>query len=118
MQEIDFSNLVADQSAAAFIKAMKQLDLDWKNTLPEDAQIVFYILLSGGGMLEIGHVTEEGYNGLRIQGRDEQGEIYVLIVHQATVQIMCKVLKITPEHPRRPIGFGPHPPGPQETEAS
>jgi hypothetical protein len=101
-----------DKSSGAFIKALRQLDMEWKAQLPEDAQIAFYVPLVGGGMLRVGYVSETGADLLYIQGRDEDGETYVLIAHQATIQFFCNVLKVTPEEPRRPIGFGPHPPEP------
>jgi hypothetical protein len=99
-----------DKSSAAFIQALRQLDADWRTRLPNDAQLVFYVPLLNGKLVELGHITEEGYNSVRIQGHDQDGEIYVLIAHQATLQFFCKVRKVTPEHPRREIGFGkPHP---------
>ena|ERR1044072_8840350 len=103
-----------DKSSGAFVKALRRLDGDWKTQLPEDAQIAIYVPLVGGGMIRVGYVAENGADILYIQGRDEDGETYVLIAHQATIQFYCKVLKVTPEQPRRPIGFGPHPPDPPE----
>ncbi len=108
MQEL-LDNL-PDRSSAAFISALRQLDVDWHAKLPEDAQISIYVLLPNGRNVQLGYIAEQGYNGFYIQGYDGDGEAYVLIAHQATLQFFCKVKKVTPEQPRRPIGFGPHPP--------
>lgn len=117
MEEFDYDALadaIPDKSAAELVKALRKLDDDWHAQLPDDAQIVIYVPLMNGKTIQLGYVQEMGYNGLYIQGRDDDGETYVLIAHQATIQFFCKVLKITPEHPRKPIGFGPHPPAPPE----
>jgi hypothetical protein len=102
-----------DKSSAEFIKALRKIDADWHSQLPEDTQIVIYVPLVNGQTLELGYVQDMGYNLLYIQGRTDDGETYVLIAHQATIQFFCKVKKVTPEQPRRPIGFGTHPPPPE-----
>jgi hypothetical protein len=102
----DLSDLVPDKSAAELVKAVRRIDSDWHAQLPEDAQIVIYVPLVNGKVVELGHLQDLGYNGLYIQGRDGDGETYVLLAHQATVQFFFKVRKITPEQPRREIGFG------------
>lgn len=108
MENLNLDIDLPDKSSAALIKAMRQLDLDWKAQLPEDGQLVFYVILMNGLTLELGHITEETYDSVRIQGRDQNNEVYVLIAHQATLQILCQVAKVTPERPRRQIGFGSH----------
>jgi hypothetical protein len=99
-----------DKSAAVFIQALRELEMSWLAQLPKDSQIAIYVLLPNGRAVELGYIGEQGYNGVFIQGRDADGETYVLIAHQATLQFFCKVEKVTPEQPRRQIGFGPHPP--------
>jgi hypothetical protein len=112
MQGFELPDL-PDRSSAVFIQALRQISIDWHAQLPEDAQISIYVLLPGGNTIRLGYIAEQGYNGVYIQGQDDDGETFVLIAHQATLQFYCKVKKITPEQPRRPIGFGKHPPPPE-----
>ena len=106
MEEFDYNMRPPDTSAAELVKAVRKIDADWHAQLLEDAQIVFYVPLLNGKVVELGYLQDLGHNGLYIQGRDSDGETYVLLAHQATIQFFCKVRKITPEQPRRKIGFG------------
>ena len=47
---------------------------------------------------------------------DENGEQFVLVAHQATLQFFCRVEKVTPDKPKHQIGFGPQPLPPSEDE--
>jgi hypothetical protein len=106
-----------DKSAAAFIQAIRRVDSEWHAQLPEDAQVEIWVNLIGGGQMKLGYVAEFGYNCLYIQGEDELSETYVMLAHQATLQFYCRVKKVTPEHPRKPIGFGPVQPAPPVPES-
>lgn len=116
MNPEDYADLIPDKSAGELVKALRRVYEDWHAKLPQDARIAFYVPLVGGGLLSVGYVAAMDYNNLYIQGRDSNGETYVLIAHQATVQFLCKVKKVTPDEPRRPIGFGPHHPAPPKPE--
>jgi hypothetical protein len=105
-----------DKSADVFIDALRQLDRDWREQLPEDAQIAIYVPMLNGRTMRLGYIRAQGFNVVYIQGNDAEGETYVLIAHQATLQFFCQVVKVTPEQPRRQIGFGPHLPAPPQSE--
>ena len=105
----DFADLRPDRSAVALVKALKQLDADWHRQLPPDAVIDIDVPLVGGGFVRLGYVQDLGEDVLYIQGR-LNGEQYVLITHQSTVQFLCQVRgEDLPEPPKREIGFSPRP---------
>jgi hypothetical protein len=105
-----------DRSSAAFIEALRVLEMSWQTQLPPDSQIAIYVLLPNRKELRLSVMSEQGFNGVLIEGFDENGEQCVLIAHQATLQFFCRVEKVTPGQPKRQIGFGAHPLPPSETQ--
>jgi len=98
-----------DRSSAAFIDALRVLEMSWETQLPPDSQIAIYVLLPNRKELRLSVISEQGFNGVLIEGYDENGEQCVLIAHQATLQFFCKVENVTPDRPKRQIGFDAHP---------
>ena len=92
------------QSAGALVKRLANSIIEWREALPEDQQPAIHAILSNGLAIEVDCLSEETFHAVRIEGRIN-GAPCMLLVHQASVQLLCYVQKIEKEDDRRKIGF-------------
>jgi hypothetical protein len=93
------------QSAGVLLRRLAKAVAAWRAQLPADVQPAIVAILHGGIQLSVESLSQESFHGIRIEGR-LNGSPYVVLAHQATVQLLCFVQPVAPpEHPRRPIGF-------------
>jgi len=92
------------ESAGVLIDRLATRIRRWQTDLPEDAQPVILAVLSSGVTIRVTSLAQESHHGIAVTGLIEDNEC-LLLAHQATLQLLCYIEKITAETPRRPIGF-------------
>ena len=62
--------------------------------------------LTAGVILRVESLTEESYHGIAIEAiLTDTGSRCLLIAHQSSLQLLCVAETVTPEKPKRRIGF-------------
>jgi hypothetical protein len=92
------------QSAGVLVRRMAQTVAQWRKQVPSDSQPVVLALLQGGVQVNVSLLAEESFHALRIEGTIE-GSPCMLLTHQASVQLLCVIMKVEEEAQRRQIGF-------------
>jgi hypothetical protein len=93
------------ESSAEFIRRLTNRISLWRAQLQPGVQPVILALLSNGLVIRVRSISEEGHNGIGIEGRQEggAGADYLILTHQANLQLLCYVEKAAELAP--PIGF-------------
>ena len=92
------------QSAAVLMRQLADSILDWRQQLPENSQPAIMAILHGGMQIKVHRLSQESFHGIRIEGTLNNNPC-MLLAHQATVQMLCYVEKLTKGAARRKIGF-------------
>ena len=92
------------RSASAFMKAVSDAAMEWKQSLPEGYVPAIIALLYGGAQIEAHNLAQVSFHGIRIHGM-LNGSPCAMLAHQSTIQILCVAQQITGDSPRNPIGF-------------
>ncbi len=92
------------QSASVLMQALAKEATQWKEQLPDDFRPAILAILPGGLQINMHTLSQVTFHGIRIEGKMNDSPCS-LLAHQSTVQILCYAEEITPESPRRPIGF-------------
>lgn len=92
------------ESSGALIKRLAETVNHWKTEVSEEFQPVILAILQGGISIEVSTLSEDGFNGVRIDGKFN-GNQCMVVTHQATVQMLCYLEKIEKEEDRKPIRF-------------
>jgi hypothetical protein len=94
-----------EQSAANLINRLSLRYESWSQELSEESQLVIYALVSGFN-IRVESLTEESHDGIAIQGILSLDNLpCLLLAHQSTLQLLCVAEPVTPEKPKRRIGF-------------
>jgi hypothetical protein len=72
---------------------------------PKYAQPVILAVLANGVLIEAHEFSEAGHHGIAIRGRLADGSECLMLVHQASLQLLCRVVKTEDVKQRYPIGF-------------
>ena len=94
-----------DRSASGLLEALDTLVGQWRKELPPDAQPVILVVLTNGVVIEAHDFAEAGHNGIGIRGRLGDGSDCLVVVHQSSLQLLCRVVKTENPQQRYPIGF-------------
>ena len=92
------------ESATELLDSLEKTIHEWRRRLPPDAQPVIRALVSSGGSVIVKEIAEQGHNGIAIRG-ESGGSECLLLVHQATLQLLCTIEKVEDEKQRYRIGF-------------
>ncbi len=94
------------QSAGRLINRLSERYDVWQaNYKDSDVQIVIYAF-ADGLILRVNSLTEESFHGIAVEGMMLSTDADCLLVcHQAGLKLLCIAEKITPEQPKRQIGF-------------
>ncbi len=92
------------RSASAFMQAIAEEAMMWKEELPDDFTPAILAVIHGGIQINVHSLSQVSFHGIRIEGMLNGGPCS-LLAHQSTVQILCYGQKIVEEKERRPIGF-------------
>ncbi len=93
------------ESSGALIKHLAERIEFWKKSIQENSQPVILVILSNGVKIRAENLTQQGHNGIIIEGTIEEHHCMIL-AHQATLQILCYIEKIKDKKQRKnPIGF-------------
>lgn len=90
-------------SAAALVSHLSATVNAWTRALPSNVQVVIYAMLLSGEQVRVSHISAEGQNGVAIHSPDG----YLVVVHQANLQLLCFGESLEEPAKRRPIGFSP-----------
>lgn len=91
------------QSAGVLVQRLAVSIAQWRSQLPPDHQPAILAILNGGIQIRVERLAEESFHGIRIEGT-LAGNPCMVLMHQATVQLLCYIEKIEEGH-RRLIGF-------------
>lgn len=89
-------------SAATLIRRLEATIGEWKTKLPDGCQPGMSAILNNGAAIQVSSMSQEGFNGIRIDGYVD-GQPCMLLTHQSALQILCYVEQAT--QPARSIGF-------------
>ncbi|MGH1487770.1 MAG: hypothetical protein ACRBCI_16280, partial [Cellvibrionaceae bacterium] len=92
------------RSASAFMQAIANEALMWKNQLPENFRPAILAVLNGGIQIKVHTLSQVSFHGIRIEGELNGGPCS-LMAHQSTVQILCYGQEVIAKEEPRPIGF-------------
>lgn len=92
------------RSASAFMEALADAALAWKDNLPDGFEPAVLAILNGGIQIEVHALAQVSFHGIRIDGNYNSSPCSMLS-HQSTVQILCYAIEVAPEEKRNPIGF-------------
>ena len=92
------------RSASAFMQAIAEEAMMWKQQLPENFKPAILAIINGGTQISVTGLAQVSFHGIRIEGT-LNGAPCSLLVHQSTVQILCFGQEIVEQEERRPIGF-------------
>jgi hypothetical protein len=91
-------------SAKVLLERLDNYYSNWSAQIDPDCQVAIYALLPNGAAISVKTLTQEGFNGIAIEGLLNNSEC-LLLTHQASLQFLCVAEKITEEAPRQNIGF-------------
>lgn len=92
------------RSASAFMQAIAEEAMMWKQQLPEDFTPAILAVLHGGMQINVHTLSQVSFHGIRIEGSLNSAPCS-LLAHQSTVQVLCYGQQIVEQEERRPIGF-------------
>jgi hypothetical protein len=92
------------KSAAALLESLYNYYQEWSDKVPDTCQISIYAILANGAAISVRELRQEGFNGICIIGTLNGSEC-VLLMNQASMQYLCLAEDVTPEMPKRQIGF-------------
>ena len=92
------------RSASAFMQAIANEALMWKQQLPENFRPAILAIVHGGVQIQVHALSQVSFHGIRIEGELNGGPCS-LLAHQSTVQILCYGQPIIEQEEPRPIGF-------------
>ncbi len=92
------------RSASAFMQAIAEEAMMWKQQLPENFRPAILAVLNGGLQINVHTLSQVSFHGIRIEGTLNGGPCS-LLAHQSTVQILCYGQQVVEKEERRPIGF-------------
>lgn len=92
------------RSASAFMQAIAEEAIMWKQQLPENFKPAILAIINGGMQISVTGLAQVSFHGIRIEGT-LNGAPCSLLVHQSTVQILCFGQELVEQEERRPIGF-------------
>lgn len=102
----DFSNLkIPDRSASGLLEELDMVVTAWRKQAPPDAQVVIHAILASGAVIEARDFSEAGPNGIAITGRLSDGSDCLVLTHQGSLQLLCRVVKVENPKERYSIGF-------------
>lgn len=99
-----FEEINEYNSAKVLLQRLDAYYTNWSKQLDSDCQVVIYALLPNGAAITVKNLTQEGFNGIAIEGILNNAEC-LLLTHQASLQFLCVAEKVTEETPRQKIGF-------------
>ena len=91
-------------SSGVLLRALQKSYNRWAATLDEETQPVIYAFLSNGSVVQVNELIEQGFHGIEIYG-NIGGAPCLLLQHQNSLQFLCVAEPVTPEQPKRIIGF-------------
>ncbi len=91
-------------SAQTLLKSLHKYYEDWSSKVDENHQIAIYALLPNGAIITVRNLTQEGFNGIAIEGELNNAQC-LLLTHQSSLQFLCVAEKVTEEMPKQQIGF-------------
>ena len=92
------------RSASAFIQAIAEEAMMWKQQLPKNFKPAILAVINGGTQINVTGLAQVSFHGIRIEGT-LNGAPCSLLAHQSTVQILCFGQELVEKEERRPIGF-------------
>ena len=91
-------------SAAELVHTMSDIVDGWLEDLEPDEQAVIIAILGDQTALRVVEMTAQGHDVVILRGETANGPC-MLVAHQATIQLICFIERITPQATRRTIGF-------------
>ncbi len=91
-------------SAKSLLQRLNVYYSDWSAKIEADCEVKIYALLPNGAIITVKNLTQEGFNGIAVEGSLDDAEC-LLLTHQASLQFLCVAEKVTEETPRQKIGF-------------
>ena len=92
------------QSARVLMQSLAQTIKEWRAALPDTEEPIVIALLNGGFTMRVHRVAQVSFHGIRIDGTTD-GNPYVVLAHQGTVQLLCTPMKKEVDRPSTTIGF-------------
>lgn len=105
---VDYANFdlkLADRSASGLLEELDMVVRAWREKVPPDAQVVILAILASGTVIEARDFSDAGPNGIAITARLSDGGDCLVLTHQASLQLLCRVVKIENPKERYSIGF-------------
>lgn len=92
------------ESARVLMRSLASTIEQWRAVVPENSQPAVLACLYGGMQIHVHSLQEVSFHGIKITGI-YQGMPCTMLAHQSTVQLLCLLMPITIEEPKRKIGF-------------
>lgn len=104
LASLDFTDKA---SAEAFVEAL-QISIDeWNKRTAPNEQIAVIAVLTSGHQVRVRQMRPASHDTVLLEGELGDASPWLLLAHQATLQIVCSVEAVEPEKKKYPIGF-PH----------
>ena len=111
MEPTDYGRKILDVNrnyslADTFVDRLEQRILDLQKRLTPNQQLLVTAILGTGRELRVDFIGYSNPNLVAIDGIEmATGKTATLLVHQESVQLLCRIESLEPEKQRRDIGF-------------